>query len=34
LVVVQPDGKEVSQARVVGYKPAEPFLAQLSPILK
>jgi thioredoxin:protein disulfide reductase len=34
LLVLQPNGDEVAKARVIGYKAAEPFLAQLSAVLK
>jgi thioredoxin:protein disulfide reductase len=34
LLVLQPNGDEVTKARVIGYKAAEPFLAQLRSVLK
>jgi thioredoxin:protein disulfide reductase len=34
LLVLQPNGEEVTKARVIGYKAAEPFLAQLGAVLK
>ena len=34
LLVLQPNGDEVTKARVIGYKAAEPLLAQLSAVLK
>jgi thioredoxin:protein disulfide reductase len=34
LLVLQPNGEEVTKARVIGYKAAEPFLAQLGPVLQ
>jgi thioredoxin:protein disulfide reductase len=33
LLVLKPDGEEISKGRVIGYKAAEPFLAQLQPVL-
>jgi thioredoxin:protein disulfide reductase len=34
LLVLLPNGDEVTKARVIGYKAAEPFLAQLGSVLK